>query len=670
MDYGLRRLLSCGLLLAMLAALLLGPTPESAAHALLQSADPNVNASLSESPEQITARFTEPLERGNFTALEVYNPSGGRVDTGGTIFNDADENEMSVELQQLEPAVYTVVWKTLSQVDGHTYVGSYTFTVLNPDGSIPQSGVFAFTGDTGAGGAPTWLDSIFKALELGGAVMLAGVFVFLAAIGLPATRALTRNSEDERRGLARLALAMAMVLVGVTMVGEVYLLIEQVNQLDGSGGVVDDVLFDTEFGRWLILRVVMLVVLFGLAVWLFKARSAALAQWIAIGGCIISALLLLGVSMVSHGAAAAQGSFWGTLSDFLHLVFASVWIGSLAFLALVWWTRRRRSAPEVWSRYFAGMLGRFSALAASSVVLVLATGITNAVIEIPSIGLIGDTDYGIAFIVKMVLVGVLFAVGAVNAVLLRPRVIADSELGPTQRRGNYEKRLGLVMGLEIAAALAVFGASGALTQLPTARVVDQQEANEPDLQTPERSAFTGEAPVDGGAMEVLINPARVGLNRVQVDLSGEIGEVTEVILELESETAGASQFEMPREDEDTFALEGSNLRPRRRVGHHGDRPPRRPGRCLRRVPRPGAPADTAAGRAGRRGRLRPAGASARLEHGRRHLAPGPWSANAALASTTGRQVLLSGRAGARSVRLLAFRRPRTRRGRRSPGARH
>jgi methionine-rich copper-binding protein CopC len=204
MQTSARLLLSAGALITALVAFALAPAPASA-HALLVSADPGINASLREAPGLISASFTEPLEH-SFSALEVYDPSGERVDVGGPIFYEDDDERMSVEVEGLTPAIYTVVWKTLSEVDGHTYVGSYTFTLLNPDGSSPEGGSFVFTGNTGTGGSPTGLDGVFKAIGLFAYVMLAGMFIFLALVAIPATERLGVGQDSEVSRLTRLAL--------------------------------------------------------------------------------------------------------------------------------------------------------------------------------------------------------------------------------------------------------------------------------------------------------------------------------------------------------------------------------------------------------------------------------------------------------------------------------
>ena len=135
-----RAALLAAVLLTVVAAVLL-IARDAGAHALLARADPPINASLRESPTRITLFMTEQLQRSH-SSVQVLDSNGQRRDIGGTEFSDAVPTQMSVRVLRLDPGVYTVVWETLSEVDGHTWTGSYVFSVLNPDGSAPAgSGV-------------------------------------------------------------------------------------------------------------------------------------------------------------------------------------------------------------------------------------------------------------------------------------------------------------------------------------------------------------------------------------------------------------------------------------------------------------------------------------------------------------------------------------------------
>src|SRR6266508_5023753 len=133
----MRRLaLTSTLMLIVVAALGMRPVPAQA-HALLVWSDPPQGARLRNPPARVTAAFSEPLEPG-ISTLRVLDGEGGRVDAGGTEYDARDAARMSVAVPDgLGAGFYSVTWETLSRVDGHIWFGSFEFTVLNPDGTLP-----------------------------------------------------------------------------------------------------------------------------------------------------------------------------------------------------------------------------------------------------------------------------------------------------------------------------------------------------------------------------------------------------------------------------------------------------------------------------------------------------------------------------------------------------
>ncbi|MEK7248670.1 MAG: copper resistance protein CopC [Chloroflexota bacterium] len=128
--------------LALIGALALVLWPQTAdAHALLSRSDPAANAQLKGPPSEVTAFFTESLD-ANLSTMEIVNSSGDRVDDDSLQFGP-DPAEMRVGIEgTLGPGYYTVLWQTLSSVDGHLFKGFYSFTVLNEDGTQPAGEAF------------------------------------------------------------------------------------------------------------------------------------------------------------------------------------------------------------------------------------------------------------------------------------------------------------------------------------------------------------------------------------------------------------------------------------------------------------------------------------------------------------------------------------------------
>ena len=131
----IRRILLVALPLAVLCTLL-WPAIASA-HAILVSSDPPADARLTTPPRGVRMWFTEDLNPAFSTAV-VINGNNKRVDNGDVHVSPNNTKEMDLTLPpNLPPAVYIVIYRTDSAVDGHVLRGSFIFTVDNPDGSVP-----------------------------------------------------------------------------------------------------------------------------------------------------------------------------------------------------------------------------------------------------------------------------------------------------------------------------------------------------------------------------------------------------------------------------------------------------------------------------------------------------------------------------------------------------
>jgi copper transport protein len=460
------------------------------AHALLARADPPINASLRESPTRITLFMTERLHR-SYSSVEVLDSAGQRLDIGETEFTDEVPTQMSVRVLKLDPGVYTVAWETLSEVDGHTWTGSYVFSVLNPDGSAPAgSGVEI---DADRQGPPVAADAAVKAIGLGALVLFAGaVFILI----------LLRPSPVP----ALLPLIATTVAVGIAATG--YEAIAGALRV-GSFGFLGDTLFDTRNGLWLQQRWYALIAgSVVLSVRFLKPEWLSQRALLAVLG-VLGIVWLASASAISHGAAIGSGWIWGTLFDALHLFAAALWIGGLVSLIIVLRGRPGARIPSV---------RRFSVAATLSVPVLVAAGLLSALIQIPNVSGIVETDWGIAFLVKvMILIG-LFSAAAANGFFLRPRDAA------TEGRDEVlARRFGRMMRIEGMLGLAVIAASAALTQLPS------PASAQPEVEQKDNTIV--ETVTRGEVIAALeISPNLVGFNTWTATIRGDDENPIEVLL--------------------------------------------------------------------------------------------------------------------------------------------
>ena len=122
-----------------------------AAHALPQSSDPSAGANLTTAPAAVTITFGERPDP-KLSTIKVLDTSGNVVSTGATTAVAADPLKLTVSLQPLSPGVYTVAWRTVSAVDGHSAAGSFAFGIgvaPSPVGTGATGGQGTASGDTG-----------------------------------------------------------------------------------------------------------------------------------------------------------------------------------------------------------------------------------------------------------------------------------------------------------------------------------------------------------------------------------------------------------------------------------------------------------------------------------------------------------------------------------------
>lgn len=506
-----RTALRAGLTLALLAAIALtfaGAVP-AFAHALLVRSDPAVNARLIDPPARLTASFTEPLD-GSLSYLHFLDGEGHRVDANDITVSPDNNREMSVGLREgLTPGFYTVVWQTLSTQDGHLLKGSYPFTLLNPDGSEPSGPRFSGTISGTSGGEPKPYSTAARWLVYLAIVALTGALAFTLLVARPSLGALSSlRDQVEPQSERLLGRITSVALPGLALAGVFELLAQA--QLIGGLDRLDTVL-GTDWGeRWWQRQVVLAAIAVALAVAALayhqgRRALAATALWVGLAGCAGYLLLL---SMTSH-AAALPGSFWAVSSDFVHLLTTALWVGMLLPLALLFLWGRRALEPAERSHVLAAHLQRFSAIAAASLVLLLATGTFNAFAEVSSLEAMIDTSYGRVLTAKLALILPLLAVTGFNALVLRPRLNEEAD---DERPARLLARL---IPIEGALAVGVLVIVAVLIYYPTPR----QEAAASEFASQSTQAVVGfDQTVPAGDLSVNLSvaPNAIGTNSYQV----------------------------------------------------------------------------------------------------------------------------------------------------------
>jgi copper transport protein len=148
--------------------------------------------------------------------------------------------------------------------------------------------------------------------------------------------------------------------------------------------------------------------------WAFD-RSAP--RWWALG---LSILLASGLSLSGHQATESNASKVSELADWVHLVGACIWVGGLVTLAFLVWP----TAPELRRRAFLG----FSQLAVVVVGAMVLAGAYLALVRLPTVADLWETQYGRLLLLKLAIVVLALAWGGIHHTFVRPRLEAREEL--------------------------------------------------------------------------------------------------------------------------------------------------------------------------------------------------------------------------------------------------
>ncbi|HUZ69376.1 MAG TPA: copper resistance protein CopC [Candidatus Saccharimonadales bacterium] len=486
-----------------------------AAHALPQSAVPAEGAELQAAPSVVEITFGENPDP-RLSSITVVNGSGTNVDAGPTTVVPGHPLELEVTLKTVGNGVYTVTWKTVSEVDGHLATGAYAFGV-----GVSAAGASAHAARSVTSPPPSILSVVGRWLFFVGLMGIVGV----ASTCLIAVRSVPRFAT---RALVVMLAAAAAGIAGI------------VEAEREATGVSWSALFSTSLGTTVVARLIALGVT-GLGVAVASAISRPVGRWgVALAGAGAAASMWVDVA-ASHAGAQAPVAI-NLVAQWAHIVAGAVWIGGLPVLLLA--VRGRPS--DVTGR----AVRRFSTTAGIAIGVVALTGTFRAVIEIGSIGQLFGTAFGVLVLVKVGLFVVLAALGAINRWVNVAR--ASVLLRGLRRVASTEIVIGMAV-LLVAAALVNVAPPVASASTASAAAVSELVVNGSDFATTVK-------------VRLAISPGTAGFNtftlRVTDYDTGAAVHASSVALEFTQPLRpqlGGSTLTLRRRSDGSFAARGGNL---------------------------------------------------------------------------------------------------------------
>lgn len=453
----------------------LSPATGASAHGELLNSEPAASSVLVESPTQIVLHFSESLEPV-FASIRILDSTGVEVVSGDAHRDSGDHSIVRATSPHLGPGSYVVVWRVTSE-DGHPVQGAFPFHVGTQRESVDEL-VATFLHSYHADPSGNKVGTLLRWIVYVGVIVLIGSLMMSGLLKRP-------SDLDPRSTLVTLG-ALLLAVFGSSLT-----LITYGPNVAGTSLYNLSLLGDTlrtAYGRATAARLVLLV---ATALLIYFRHLVSRRLWPA-SSLILSLGIVATLSLSGHPV--VQRSAWfSVVIDIAHMSAVSVWVGGIALLCL---------GGDRWYHESDGeLVRRFSAIAIWMVVVIVATGVTQAWLMMDGFGNLFVTNFGRTLLVKTTAVAVLVSLG-----LLSRRTLKLN--GPASVRR--------VIGAELFVGLVVVAISALLIGTPPR----PSQAAEPFTATLVRSSVI---------TDVTITPTRVGQAELHIIVTPPGGALEQVI---------------------------------------------------------------------------------------------------------------------------------------------
>ena len=292
--------------------------------------------------------------------------------------------------------------------------------------------------------------------HLAACVLLMGSCCFLLLAGCPRTP--TAFRWDERIAAWCRLLVLAAIFSGVVWLLARTAVFENRPDAALEARAVWHVVLDTWPGLVWLARHGLLIVLGA-----FMAVGPDVTErrnWIAVRGegLLLASLALALGSASSHADAFSPVTAQAVASDVAHLLGTCLWLGGLLPLALLLWLASRDAGAD--ARPYAVLAARrFSRVALIAMLVLVASGVLNALAQVESVAALMGTTHGRLLLAKLVVLVPILALAVVNRTRILPAVAAPRMM----------RRLAAFVAVEAGLALFLLVLAAAMTLTTPAR---------------------------------------------------------------------------------------------------------------------------------------------------------------------------------------------------------
>lgn len=512
-------------------------------------------------PSNISILFSERPDP-KVSHIHILDSKGKRIDNDDFRINGKDGREGSISLDKnlIGEGVYSISWLTLSLDDGHVAKGTYVVGVGNFENLEKASKDLSQDNNIFS---PVL--AVLKAPVIIGQVAILG-FVVLHLILLKSIRKPELQNKVEfllSSKFTRLIVIFSIVMgISVTLLP----LFQAAVVTDAESSFIENLMLlflGTINGTVWLVRVICCAAI----ICLIYIYNKMITRNVEAKGpnknhtyrlallCLLlipNFIFIATSSYVSHSNSLQSWSLLGIITDFLHSIAVSIWIGGLMYISYVFIPRatsittiinekihRFSSDPKSITLL---ALAKFSLLATITIAIIGITGLSLAWLHIRTTDELLISDYGRILIIKLGIATAVIFMGVYHQFWM-DRMLKFLNINKTENKeifeskSNYNKleSIKLTIKFETVLMMLLLCAASLLTVTPTPDLKGNENMNESmHVNNSEHSSnkstevFVRTLEVQGVPIDFVIYPLHVGFNNFNISFIGENQNLTKI----------------------------------------------------------------------------------------------------------------------------------------------
>jgi copper transport protein len=417
------------LIIAVFSIMLFALPRMSSAHAYIVKSNPSENQTMSESPNKVTIEFDEIIQ-ATFYSIQVFNMKGIQVSNGNGKINPNNTKILETNIKkELPKGIYSIKWRVVSS-DGHPIDGVIPFQI--GDGSKNQ----ALQTSKTSGYVPQFDLILIRWIQYISGAMFVGLCFFYLTV-FPKENLQGTAIEKRYKRIINIAFIFLWlsILFSLPLQTTIQANVSWLDTFDLS--LLRTMATETLFGKvWMVEMIILIILLITIK------RNKKSLWWISF---VLGACLFLAKAILSH-AVSTKDLLVAIEFDFLHLLSASIWIGSLVAMAILLPLKKNEDSKI----HFQQTIRRFSPWGKVCVILLLISGVYLSLKYVPTFHALFNTNYGRVLTVKIGLFTLMLFLAWLNSL--------------KRRQGEIQ----ITLWSELATGIIVLGLAVILTNLPTA----------------------------------------------------------------------------------------------------------------------------------------------------------------------------------------------------------